>query len=135
MLKSEKCLKTRNWQLQKMKQIIDWLGTKFSLNSTTIVADQWRPPVQVIVERTEKAEEECTVESSCGGTHPDHAENNWQGNDTSTPDSYACDDTVANRQLSFLNEPVLDARESAEFDPYNTGRFDTSKAWDSGSLK
>ena len=118
-----------------MKQIIDWLGTKFSLNSTPLVADHWRPPEQVRVERTEKAEEEYTVETGCGGAHPDHVENNRQGNDTSTPDSYACDDTVANRQLSFLNKPALDAGKSVRSNPYNTGRFDTSKAWDSGSRK
>jgi hypothetical protein len=118
-----------------MKRIIDWLGTKFSRHSAPSEADEWRPPVQVRVERTEKAEEEYTVGSSCGGAHPDYVENHRQGKDASTPDSYACDDTVAHRQLSFLNEPALDAGESARFDPYNTGRFDTSKAWDSGSRK
>ena len=118
-----------------MKRIIDWLGTKFSRNSATIEADELRPPVQVRVERTEMAEEECTVGSSCGGAYPDHVENHRQGKDASTPDSYACDDTVAHRQLSFLNEPALDAGESAGFDPYSTGRFDTSKTWDSGSRK
>ena len=104
-----------------MKRIIDWLGTKFSRNSATIEADEWRPPVQVRVERTEKAEEEYTVGSSCGGAYPDHVENHKQGKDASKPDSYACDDTVARRQLRFLNEPALDAGESARFDPYNTG--------------
>ena len=118
-----------------MKQIIDWLETKLSRNSATTGADEWRPPVQVRVERTAKAEEKYTVGSSCGGAYPDHVDNHRQGKDASTPDSYACDDTGARRQLSFLNEPALDAGESAAFDPYNTGRFDTSKAWDSGSRK
>ena len=110
-----------------MKRIIDWLETKFSRNSATIEAGEWRPPVQVRAERTEKAEEQNTVGSSCGGAYPDHVENHRQGTDSSTPDSYACDDTVAHRQLSFLNEPALDAGESAGFNPYNTGRCDTSK--------
>jgi hypothetical protein len=118
-----------------MKRIVDWLGTKFSRNSATIQTDKRRPPVHARVERTKKVEEKYTVGSSYGGAYPDHVENHRQGKDTSTPDSYACDDTGARRQLSFLNEPAFDAGESAAFDPYNTGRFDTSKAWDSGSRK
>ena len=118
-----------------MKRIIDWLETKFSRHSAPSEADEWRSPVQVRVKRTEKAEEEYTVGSSCGGAYPDYVENHSQGKDASTPDSYACDDTVANRQLSFLNKPALDAGKSVRSNPYNTGRFDTSKAWDSGSRK
>jgi hypothetical protein len=118
-----------------MKRIIDWLETKFSRHSAPSETDEWRPPVQVRVKRTEKAEDEYTVESGYGGAYPDYVENHRQGKDTSTPDSYSCDDTVANRQLSFLNEPALDAGKSARSNPYNTGRFDTSKAWDSGSRK
>ena len=93
-----------------MKRIIDWLETKFSRHSAPSEAD------------------EC-------GAYPDYVENHSQGKDASTPDSYACDDTVANRQLSFLNKPALDAGKSVRSNPYNTGRFDTSKAWDSGSRK
>jgi hypothetical protein len=118
-----------------MKRIIDWLETKFSRHSAPSETDEWRPPVQVRVKRTEKAEEEYTVESSCGGAYLDRVENRRQGKDAPTPDSYACDDTVANRQLSILNKPELDADESAGFDPYSTGRFDTAKIWGSSSPK
>ncbi len=118
-----------------MKQILKWLETKFSRHSAAIEADEWRPPVQVRVKRTEKAEEEYTVESSCGGVYPDRVENHRQRKDAPTPDSYACDDTVAHRQLSILNEPALDTGESAGINPYNTGRIDTSKMWGSGSRK
>ena len=118
-----------------MKQILKWLETKFSRHSAAIEADEWRTPVQVRVKRTEKAEEEYTVESSCGGAYPDHVENHRPGKDTPMPDNYACDDTVAQRQLDILNEPPLEDGESAGFDPYNTGRFDISKAWKSSSSK
>jgi hypothetical protein len=118
-----------------MGRILNWLETKFSRKSATIEANQWRPPVAVRVKRPENAEEEYTVESSCGGAYPDLVENNRQGKDVPMPDIYACDDTIAQRQLEDLNEPPLELGESAGSDPYNTGRFDTSKVWKSSSSK
>jgi hypothetical protein len=116
-----------------MNPILKWLETKFSRHSATVEVDEWRPPVQVRVKSTEKAEEEYTVESSCGGVYPDRVENRRQEKEASMPDIYACDDTVAQRQLETLNEPPLEPGESAGFDPYNSGRFDTSKVWKSSS--
>ncbi len=118
-----------------MKQILKWLETKFSRHSAANEADEWRPPVQVRVKRTEKAEEEYTVESSYGGAYPDHVENNGSGKDVPMPDNYACDDTIAQRQLSILNESPLDEGESGGFDPYNTGSYDKSKVWKSSDSK
>jgi hypothetical protein len=115
-----------------MKQLLKWLETKFSRHSA---ADEWRPPVQVRVKRTEKAEEEYTVESSYGGAYPDHVENHGPRKDVPMPDNYACDDTIAQRQLNILNESPLDEGKSASFDPYNTGSYDKSKTWNSRSSK
>ena len=84
--------------------------------------------MEVSVKRTENAKEEYTVEISCGGEYRDRVENHRQVKDVPMPDIYACDDTVAHRQLSILNEPTLDDGESAGFDPYNTGRIDMSKS-------
>ncbi|MCK5326400.1 MAG: hypothetical protein KAJ57_10330 [Woeseiaceae bacterium] len=110
-----------------MKRILNWLETKFSRHSATIGTDEWHPSVEVRVKRTENAEEENTVEISCGGEYRDRVESHRQVKDVPMPDIYACDDTVAQRQLNILNEPTLDDGESAGFDPYNSGRFDTSK--------
>ena len=118
-----------------MKRILNWLETKFSRHSATIGADEWHPPVKVRVKRTESAEEEYTVEISCGGEYRDRAENHRHVKDVPKPNIYACDDSIAQRQLNILNESPPDADESAGFDPYNTGRIDTSKAWNSRSGK
>jgi len=118
-----------------MKRILNWLETKFSRHSAAIEADEWLPPAQIKIRPPKIVEEEYTVEVSCGGEYPERVESHKQGKDVPLPDSYACDDTVAQRQLSILNELPLDAGESAGFDPYNTGRFDTSKVWKSSSSK
>ncbi len=91
--------------------------------------------MEVSVKRTENAEEEYIVEISCGGEYRDRVEKHRQVKDVPVPDIYACDDTVAQRQLSILNEPTLEDGESAGFDPYNSGRFDTSKTRKSRSSK
>ena len=118
-----------------MRRILNWLEAKFSRHSATIEADEWHPPVEVSVKRIKNAEEEYTVEVSCGSEYPERVENHRQVKDVPTPNSYACDDTIAQRQLNILNESPPDADESAGFDPYNTGRIDTSKAWNSRSGK
>ena len=118
-----------------MKRILNWLETKFSRHSATIGTDGRRPAVEVSVKRTENAEEEYIVEISCGGEYRDRVEKHRQVKDVPVPDIYACDDTVAQRQLSILNEPTLEDGESAGFDPYNSGRFDTSKTRKSRSSK
>jgi hypothetical protein len=48
------------------------------------------------------------------------------GKNVLIPDEYASDDTT-HPELSILDESSLDASESTAFDPYDTGRFDTSK--------
>ncbi len=118
-----------------MKRILHWLEATFSRHSVTIGADARRPPVEVRVKRTENAEEEHTVELCCGGEYRDRVENHRQVEDIPMPDIYACDDTVAQRQLNVLNKSPLDASESAGYDPYNSGRFDTSKTRKSRSSK
>jgi hypothetical protein len=37
--------------------------------------------------------------------------------------------------LKIIDESLLDSDDQGGFDPYNTGRFDRSKKWDSRSRK
>lgn len=48
---------------------------------------------------------------------------------------YACDDTIAARQLSDLNASPESAEYGASSDPYNSSDFDVPKTWESGTRK
>lgn len=40
------------------------------------------------------------------------------------------EDTGTHEKLKILDESLVDAQEEAGIDPYNTGRFDRAKHWD-----
>jgi len=91
-----------------MKRIVKWLETRFSRTSTAHETDE--RPARVVarlerVEKVDKVDDEYTVEYSCG------------------TDIYTSDDTVSRRQLNDLNEPLPDADQSAEFNPYNKSQL------------
>lgn len=48
---------------------------------------------------------------------------------------YVREDTGTHETLKIVDDSILESNESAEFDPYNTGRFDRSKSWDAPSRK
>ena len=118
-----------------MKSILKWLETKFSRHSATIEADERHTPVGVRVRPAENAKDEYSIEFGLDLQAPERVENQRQAKDVPMPDKYVCDDTVAQRQLNILNESPLDATGSAGVDPYNTGRIDTSRVWNSRSRK
>ena len=118
-----------------MNPILKWLETKFSRHSATVEVDEWRPPVEVRVDRAENAEDEYTVEVDCSGEYQNRAANDSQVKDIPMPDIYENDDTVVQRQLNVLNKSLLDTTQTEGFDPYNTGRHETSKVWKSSSSK
>ena len=49
---------------------------------------------------------------------------------------YIREDTGTHETLKIVDDSILDSDDEPEaFDPYNTGRFDRSKSWDSPSRK
>jgi hypothetical protein len=48
---------------------------------------------------------------------------------------YVREDTGTHETLKIIDESLLDSDDQGGFDPYNTGRFDRSKKWDSRSRK
>jgi hypothetical protein len=48
---------------------------------------------------------------------------------------YVREDTGTHETLKILDDSIVNSDESAEFDPYNTGRFDRSKTWDAPTRK
>ncbi len=88
-----------------MKRVLKWLETKFSQHSAAVEADERHTPVGVTPKENSKEE-------------------NSASDYTSTLPILAIF-----RESSYeVSESSLDASESIGVDPYNTGRFDTSKS-------
>lgn len=48
---------------------------------------------------------------------------------------YLREDSGTHDTLKILDDSAAESEETAEFDPYNTGRFDRSKSWDAPTRK
>ena len=119
-----------------MIRFLKWLETKFSRHSAAVEADERHTPVGVTVKVKPKdiAKEEYSVEVAFDASVPGRVESDEPGENVLNPDKYA-DDTMTQRALGILDESSLDASESTEFDPYNSGCFDPSKKWKSSYRK
>jgi len=84
-----------------MKQILKWLETKISRHSPVIDSDAPQSPGRV--------------------------QSNEPRKDVPIPNIYDCDDPCKQQQLKILEESPFVVFESTGYDPYNSGRFETSK--------
>ena len=107
-----------------MKRFLNWLETKFSRHSAAVELDEHHTPVGV--RPMENAKNEYSVEVAFDAELPGQVKSHELGKNVLIPDEYASDDTTQ-PELSILDESSPDASESTGFDPYDTGRFDTSK--------
>ncbi len=107
-----------------MKRFLTWLETKLSRHSAAVEADERHTPAGV--RPMENAKEEYSVEVAFDAEVPGQAKSHELGKNVLIPDEYASDDTTQ-PELNILDESSPDASESTGFDPYDTGRFDTSK--------
>ena len=48
---------------------------------------------------------------------------------------YVREDLGTHESLKIVDESLLEGEEPADFDPYNTGRFDKARKWDQRSRK
>ena len=48
---------------------------------------------------------------------------------------YVREETGTHESLKLLDDSIINLDEEAEFDPYNTGRFDRSRNWNSRTGK
>ncbi len=95
-----------------MKRVLKWLETKFSQQSAAVEADERHTPVGVTPKENSKEE-------------------NSSSDYTSTLPTLA----IIRESSYEVSESSLDASESTGVDPYNTGSFGGSKAWQSRSPK
>ncbi len=58
-------------------------------------------------------------------------EDGGPGKNVLVRNKYVREDTGTHEKLTIIDESLLQADEDDGLDPYNTGRFDSSKLWDS----
>jgi hypothetical protein len=58
-------------------------------------------------------------------------ENNGPGKNVLTRNKYVREDTGTHDTLMIVDDALIETDEETGIDPYNTGRFDPSKNWDS----
>ena len=58
-------------------------------------------------------------------------EDGGPGKNVLVRNKYVREDTGTHETLTIIDDTLLEADEDGGLDPYNTGRFDRSKSWDS----
>ena len=119
-----------------MNRFLEWLGLKLfgkkvppsePLRQTGArMAPRSRPPkpVQPVVQKVDYAAvREATIED--GGP----------GKNVLIRNRLVREDTGTHDTLKIISDEVLETKEEYGLDPYNTGRFDRSKSWDSQNRK
>ena len=115
-----------------MQRLIKWLAKKIfpdkeapapALRRT---GDRHMPPPRQAIQRHPKID---TVDFSAevGGK----IEDGGPGKNVLVRNKYIREDTGTHETLTIIDDSLLEADEDGGLDPYNTGRFDRSKSWDS----
>ena len=83
--------------------------------------------------RVKKQEIPDSIDHSSEGS--DRIADGGPGKNVLVRNRYVREDTGTHETLKILDDSVLKSKETEEFDPYNTGRFDRSKSWDAPARK
>ena len=118
-----------------MARIIDWLKTRLGLEEPEPEEPLWQNPVGVrpkppTVKPRPKAapsSDEVDFSADVGGRIVDGG----PGKNVLIRNKYVREDTGTHETLKIVDDSLLETDEESGADPYNTGRFDRSKSWDS----
>ncbi len=81
----------------------------------------------VVVQRRKTAPEPVDVSTELEGKIVDGG----PGKNVLVRNKYLREDTGTHETLKIIDDSILDSNDEDGIDPYNTGRFDRSKSWDS----
>ena len=119
-----------------MQRLLKWLARKISpdkeapQNSLRRTGDRRMPqPAKRPRPKIEAQTKSDTVDfaAELGGK----IEDGGPGKNVLVRNKYVREDTGTHETLTIVDDSLLDADEDDGLDPYNTGRFDRSKSWDS----
>lgn len=115
-----------------MQRLIKWLAKKIfpdkeeHSHALRRTGDMRMPRPRTAVQHHPKVD---TVDfsSELGGK----IEDGGPGKNVLVRNKYIREDTGTHETLTIVDDSLLEADEDGGLDPYNTGRFDRSKSWDS----
>jgi hypothetical protein len=118
-----------------MQRLFKWLARKISpdkaapQNTLRRTGDRRVPPPRpAAIQRHPKIDTvDVDVETELSGK----IEDGGPGKNVLVRNKYVREDTGTHETLTIIDESLLQADEDDGLDPYNTGRFDSSKSWDS----
>jgi len=128
----------------KMKSLLTWLQQKLSPDDGA--GDPYRHRTQAPI-KTSAARKTPSTTAKMTKTPPapesldytsdgpGHIGDGGPGKNILIRNRYIREETGTHETLKIIDDTILDADEPAEFDPYNTGRFDRSKSWDGPARK
>lgn len=120
-----------------MQQFLKWLGTRLFPRETAPEPPLRQTGVRVRPQSARPAAPTATrpktvrFDAGVNGTIADGG----PGKNVLMRSRYVREDTGTHDSLKILDASLLEAEEETGIDPYNTGRFDRAKSWESRSRK
>lgn len=110
-------------------RLIDWIKNLLAHEEPSPRRPAWHPGVQVPPKPRRKRTEPEIVDFSAdpGGRIVDGG----PGKNVLVRNKYVREDTGTHETLKIVDDSILETDEEFGSDPYNTGRFDRSRNWDS----
>lgn len=108
-----------------------WLKNLFAAEDHDADEPLWRsaaPPPRVVPKK-KRVPDDATVDFAAGVSG--RIVDGGPGKNVLIRNKYVREDTGTHETLKILDDSVLETPEEFGADPYNTGRFDRSKSWDS----
>lgn len=119
-----------------MARIVDWLKSRLGLEEPEPEEPLWqsgvhvrpRPRPRPAVKKPQPPKRApVDFSSDIGGKIVDGG----PGKNVLVRNKYVREDTGTHETLKIVDDTMVESGEEAGADPYNTGRFDRSKSWDS----
>lgn len=116
-----------------MTGIIDWLKTRLALGEPEPEEPLWQNAVRVrpkpprVKPEPVPADDDRGFAADVGGRIVDGG----PGKNVLIRNKYVRGDTGTHETLKIVDDSLLETDDEPGADPYNTGRFDRSKSWDS----
>ena len=115
-----------------MTRLFEWLRSRFGKDEPEDTGPLWQPGAHAVPKPRRPAPkppapQTPSFSSDVGGRIDDGG----PGKNVLIRNKYVREDTGTHETLKIVDDTLLETDEEFGADPYNTGRFDRSKSWDS----
>lgn len=111
--------------------LFSWFRKKKSVDGGNSAAQPMRATASYKAPRKTAPKEEHPGEISYSGHVDGRVVNRGPGKNVLIRNKYVREDTGTHETLKIIDDSILENEEEFGIDPYNTGRFDRSRSWNS----